>query len=205
MMGRIRRFKGDCTMARRLAVALFATSLFLVLLAPSASAGVTIDQRQETQTELNGVPLVGSQVAAQTFTAGRNGVLDQVDLLVTRYGAPGSLTVEIHTTQAGVPTGRVLASGAVVDASLDADPYTFEWVSVALRPTSVVSNDIQYAIVLRDAGRAVFPSDYFVWAVANDNPYARGAALTSVDRGATWYPDAASDLAFRTYLRGSRA
>jgi hypothetical protein len=172
-------------MPRRLALALLAAGLLLGLLAPSASAKGKIDQRQETQTDLNSVALVGSQVAAQTFTAGRNGVLVQVDLLLSRFGSPGSLTVEIHTTQAGVPTSDVLASGAVLDTSLDGDPNTYEWVSVALRRTPVVRNGIQYAIVLRDAGGAVFPSDYFVWAIANDNPYARGMALTSTDGGAT--------------------
>ena len=190
-------------MARRMALALSVTGLFLVLVAPSASAGVSIDQRQETQTELNGIALVGSQIGAQTFTAGRNGVLDQVDLLLNRYGTPGSLTVEIHTTQAGVPTTRVLASGAALDTSLDGVPDTFQWVSAALRPTLVVRKGIQYAIVLRDAGGAVFPSDYFVWADANGDPYAGGAGLSSVDGGATWYPAPGEDFAFRTYLRGS--
>lgn len=96
-----------------------AAALGILLVASSTPAGATgtPDQSQEAQTELNGVPLVGSQLAAQTFTAGRQGALDQVDLLLTRYETPGNLTIEIRTTSAGVPTSQVIASGSVVDTS----------------------------------------------------------------------------------------
>ena len=139
-----------------------AAALGIVFLAspPPAGASGTLDQSQEAQTDLNGVALVGSQLAAQMFTAGRQGALDQVDLLLTRSGNPGSLTIEIRTTGAGVPTSQVIASGSVVDTSLDTDPYTFEWVSVALNPAAAVSIGTRYAIVVRDTGGAIFPTDY---------------------------------------------
>jgi hypothetical protein len=179
-----------------------AAALGILLVASSTPAGATgtLDQSQEAQTELNGVPLVGSQFAAQTFTAGRQGALDQVDLLLTRYETPGNLTIEIRTADAGVPTSEVIASGAVVDTSLDADPYTYEWVSVALSPAAVVSIGTQYAIVVRDTGAAIFPTDYFVWAEADSDPYANGMAITSGDGGATWFLNTSIDFAFRTYV-----
>ena len=179
-----------------------AAALGIVFLAspPPAGASGTLDQSQEAQTDLNGVALVGAQLAAQTFTAGRQGALDRVDLLLTRYANPGSLTIEIRTTGAGVPTSQVIASGSVVGTGLDTDPYTFEWVSVALNPAAAVSIGTRYAIVVRDAGGAVFPTDYFVWAEDEFDPYANGMAVTSGDGGTTWFPATSVDFAFRTYV-----
>ena len=175
----------------------------LVASAPPAGATGALDQSQESQTDLNGVAMVGSQLAAQTFAAGLQGSPDQVDLLLTRYGNPGSLVVEIHTADAGIPTTQVIASGAVVDTDLDTDPYSFEWVPVALSPTAPVSIGTQYAIVVRDAGGAIFPTDYFVWALAEFDPYENGMGLTSVDGGANWFPATSADFAFRTYVGAS--
>jgi hypothetical protein len=79
-----------------LSVCIAALGIVLVVSAPLAGATGTLDQSQEAQTDLNGVAAIGSQIAAQTFTAGLEGSPDQVDLLLTRYGSPGSLIVEIH-------------------------------------------------------------------------------------------------------------
>lgn len=188
-------------MRRHLRVALATVvGVFVFAAASSAAASGVLDQSQETQTDLSGVSLVGSQFAVQTLTAGRSGLLDQVDLLLTRYGSPGNVTVEIRASQSGTPTGAVLAFGTVVEASLDGDPYTFEWVSVVLSPAPLVTSGNEYAIILRDAGGAIFPSDYVVWANAAANPYARGMALTTTDGGVSWYPSPTTDFAFRTYV-----
>lgn len=183
-----------------LSVCIAALGIVLVVSAQLAGATGTQDQSQEAQTDLNGVAAIGSQIAAQTFTAGLEGSPDQVDLLLTRYGSPGSLFVEIHTADAGVPTSQVIASGVVVDTNLDTDPYTFEWVSVVLSPIDFVSIGTLYAIVVRDAGGAIFPTDYFVWAEAEFDPYANGMTLTSVDGGTSWFPATSADFAFRTYV-----
>lgn len=177
--------------------------LALVANTPPAGATGTLDQSQESQTDLNGVAMVGSQLAGQTFTAGLHGSPDQVDLLLTRYGNPGSLVVEIFTAGAGIPTTQVIASGTIEETDLDTDPYSFEWVPVALSPTAPVSIGTQYAIVVRDAGGAIFPNDYFVWAVAEFDPYEDGMGLTSVDGGASWFPASSADFAFRTYVGAS--
>ena len=180
---------------------LLAAAMVLALgISGAAGAAGVLDQSQEAQTDLNGIALVGAQVAAQSFTAGRTGALDHVDLRLTRYGTPGNLIVEIHGVQAGVPSSGVLASGVVAEASLDSDPYTFEWESVALSPLSLVHDGTEYAIVLRDAGGANFPIDYYVWADDGENPYTRGTALTSVDGGVTWFVAPHTDTAFRTYV-----
>jgi hypothetical protein len=165
-----------------------------------ASAAGTIDQSQESQTDLNGVPLVGSQVAAQTFTAGRSGGLDQVDLLLTRYGTPGDIIVEIRGVASGIPTNQVLASGTISDAALDTDPYTYEWTPVMLNAPALVEAGGQYAIVAIDGGGANFPSDYFVWADTSYDAYGSGMVLTTVDGGVTWFPAPLADMAFKTYV-----
>src|SRR5439155_12079131 len=99
---------------------------------PGAGAAGTLDQSQEAQTDSAGAFLVGGMVFWQTFTAGRSGALDQVDLLLNREGSPGTLTVEVHATTAGQPASDVLGSGTLPDTALDLDPSTYEWASVVL-------------------------------------------------------------------------
>jgi hypothetical protein len=173
---------------------------FLAAGSSPVSAGGTLDQSQESQTDLNGVALVGAQMAAQTFTAGLLGGLDQVDLLLTRYGTPGDLIVEIRGVVSGIPTSQVLASGTISETALDADPYTYQWASAVLSPPSPVDSGSQYAIVAIDGGGANFPSDFFNWATTDFDAYINGMALTTVDGGLTWYPSPLADTAFRTYV-----
>lgn len=71
---------------------------------------------------------------------------------------------------------------------------------MALNPAAALSIGTPYAIVVRDAGGAIFPTDYFVWAEDEFDPYANGMAVTSGDGGATWFPATSLDFAFRTYV-----
>jgi hypothetical protein len=185
--------------ARLLTVAITLLTLVGAGSTPVNAVG-TLDQSQESQTDLNGVALVGDQMVAQTFTAGLSGGLDQVDLLLNRFGTPGDLIVEIRSVASGVPTSQVLASGTVSETALDTDPFTYEWASAALNPPAPVESGSQYAIVAIDGGGANFPVDYFVWAIANFDAYAHGIVLTTVDAGVTWFADPSSDMAFRTYV-----
>lgn len=181
--------------------------LCLIVLACFALPGIgraagspgLIDQSQETQTDLNSTPLVGTQIGGQTFTAGRTGLLDQVDLLFSRYGSPGTLTVEIRAVAGGLPSASVLASVVVPLSTLAADPYAFTWLSVRVAPGVQVVAGSQYAIVGRAEG-AIFPTDFPVWADASGDPYLAGTALTSVDGGVVWFPASGADFAFRTYV-----
>jgi hypothetical protein len=164
----------------------------------AAGATGTLDQSMEIQTDLNGVMLVGQQFAAQTFTAGLSGPLDQIDLRLTRYGEPTHLIVEIRPVEYGYPTATVLASANVFADRLNSDPYTYEWIPVALSPAPTVTAGSEYAIVVRDSG-GNSGWNFFMWADTNGSPYTAGWGLTTVDGGTVWY-GGYGEFPFRTYV-----
>ena len=173
----------------------------LLVAVPAAGAG-TLDQSQPVIG--NGSAFVSSNVStAQTFTSGLTGRLDQVDLAVSRAGAPVilPLTIQIRTTSGGVPSTTSLATANLPGASI---PVAFTppgFLSVALAPSVPVTAGVQYAIVL-SSGTCGF-SNCFHWGFPpGTNPYAGGAALQSPS-GGPWAATGFltnSDLAFKTYV-----
>jgi hypothetical protein len=172
-----------------------------------AGAG-SVDQVNELRSVggINTFCIHDHQRAAQTFTAGRTGLLDQVDIVVKREtndvfpSVVAPLEVEIQGVVAGVPAGMSLATTLVAPADVPPHwvwPPTF--VSVPLATPVAVTAGGEYAIVLR----SVTPSYYcgYGW-VEGAGPYAMGRGLTS------WYPFAnwldpfnfEFDYAFRTYV-----
>src|ERR1035437_4410913 len=103
---------GPSTMKRR-ALALCA-SLLLVGLVPGSTLAIptsNLDQHNDPA-----MPLTQGMAAtdlAQTFTAGKSGLLSGVDLYIIWEGPPGaSMTVSIEATTSGLPTGPALASAS---------------------------------------------------------------------------------------------
>ena len=171
----------------------------LVVAVPMAGAG-TLDQSQPVIG--NGSAFVSSFVStAQTFTSGLTGRLDQVDLAVSRAGAPVTLplTIQIRTASGGVPSATILATVNLPAASIPI-ASTPAFLSVALAPSVPVTAGVQYAIVL-SSGNCGF-SNCFHWGFPGTNPYAGGAALQS-QSGGPWAATGFltnSDLAFKTYV-----
>ena len=167
---------------------------------PAAGAG-TLDQSQPVIG--NASAFVSSHVStAQTFTSGLTGRLDQLDLAVSRAGAPVTLplTIQIRTTSGGVPSATILATANLPGASIPiASPPGF--LSVALAPSVPVTAGVQYAIVL-SSGDCGF-LNCFHWAFPpGTNAYAAGAGFQSLSGGpwgATGFLTN-SDLAFKTYV-----
>ena len=185
---------------RRWGLVLAVLVVALQVAVPAAGAG-TLDQSQPVIG--NGLAFVSSNVSTgQTFTSGLTGRLDQVDLAVSRAGAPGTLplTIQIRTTSGGVPSATILATVDLPGASIPtASPPGF--LSVALAPSVPVTAGVQYAIVL-SSGSCGFVN-CFHWAFPlGGNPYAAGAALQSAS-GGPWAATGFltnSDLAFKTYV-----
>lgn len=184
---------------RRTALAA-AVACAAVVVGSAAGAG-TPDQSQPAIG--NGQAFVSSQVStAQTFTSGLTGRLDQVDLAVSRAGAPTTLplTVEVRTTAGGVPGSTVLATSAIPGASIPLGS-TPVFISVPLAAPPAVTAGVQYAIVLSSATCGFI--NCFHWGFPpGGNPYAGGAALQSLNGGA-WVSQGFltnSDLAFKTYV-----
>lgn len=162
----------------------------------SASAG-DLDQQQTLAPGARGI--VSTQSGAQTFTAGRTGLLDQVDLNLAKGGSPGNLTVELRDVAAGVPGAQVLAAASVPASGV---PLTAAHAFVAIPfpvPGSVTAGT-QYAIV---AYTAASGSDfYYWWDGGPPSPYAGGMEFVPVSSPpvAPWNPFPTLDFAFKTYV-----
>ena len=183
------------------------TSAVAVLgIAAPAHAG-TLDQQQTTYDGSFDLGLNGpDRVAAQTFTAGLTGGLDQVDLPVgyeTGCQPVGPLIVQIRTVANGLPSGTVLASASLASSQVDDEVgATTDFVSVAFASPAPVKAGIAYAIVLLapEAGDCAGPLAYYEWQLGADNSYPTGAAYFSVNGGTTWPAFGTTDGAFRTYV-----
>ncbi|MDX6616502.1 MAG: hypothetical protein QOD60_1593 [Solirubrobacterales bacterium] len=165
------------------------------VLAPGAALAGTLDQ-QQTDGSGGFVSMYVGQSAAQTFTAGLSGGVDQVDLdLGTSGGTPTApLNVEIRDVSGGFPGILVLASHSVPAFS---GAPAFMSINFAT-PAPVVAGT-QYAIVAYSG--ADF-SNVYTWSQSTTaDPYAGGAGfrtLSSPPSGA-WMP-VTGDLAFKTHV-----
>jgi hypothetical protein len=196
-------------------VVLFLFVLVLLAGPGAAHATGTLDQ---SQTRIDGFETVAAeQWIAQTFTAGRTGTLDQVDVAISKQGSPGPLFVQIRTVQPdGTPGALSLANATVPEASASNSEFTF--VAVPLTPGTASVAGTHYAIVL---GNLATPpagepkKNFYRWGAACGavfvppfpfctgvgTPYPGGRVLSSKDLGTTWeFLNPAFAMAFKTYV-----
>jgi hypothetical protein len=176
-------------------------ALAVLALAPAGAWAQTLDQEQPDFNVNRAVqgPDTGSPISrAQTFTAGLSGQLDRVDLALVRPSTTlGPLTVEIRNVDGGTPGTTVLASAVVEDVPTGG-PQPLGFVAVEFDSPAPVVADSQYAIVAYTGG-----DNAYRWGAANDAPYERGLAFTSVESPpSTWglLSSGNDDFAFRTYV-----
>jgi hypothetical protein len=179
---------------------------------PAGAAGGSLDQ---SQTNFNAsLAFGGVRQAAQTFTAGLSGNLDQVDVHV-RFVEPPSppepefpgppctrgsgITVEFRTAMGGTPTDTTLSSASVPALSV---PTTFGFVSATFPAPAAVTAGTQYALVL-SAPDAICTESFFFpyeWGGATGNPYAGGFGYVKLNAPSSWAAQNDYDNAFRTYV-----
>src|SRR6266581_8291345 len=87
---------------------LMAAGLMLAVAAPAVAAGDAIDQSQQVVTSFNNL----SSPMAQTFTAGSNGQVDRVSLMVATTSGAVAATVQIQSVTGGKPGGTVLGTSS---------------------------------------------------------------------------------------------
>lgn len=142
--------------------------------------------------------LYGARWAAQTFTPTVAHKITSVKLLLYRNNNPGTVTVSIRATSAGLPTGGDLASGTTDGNTLPtASPY--EWREITLGSGCAVNAGTKYAIVVRaTAGDA---SNNLYWrANSNTGAYSGGQMEFSIDSGGSWpYPTPTGDYMFEDW------
>jgi hypothetical protein len=176
-----------------------AASAALLLAAASASAG-TLDQQQTVSNLDNG--LFSNQSGAQTFTARITGGLDQADLDLFKAGTPpATVTVEVRSVSAGMPTAAVLASGTIPTSSVGSSPA---FVPVIFTPAAPVTAGTRYALVAYSPGAT---GNAVGWRNQDGgDPYSGGEFfLDNADPlppGTNWLQgeDGDDDFAFKTYV-----
>lgn len=189
-------------------LALAVSAALLLAAAASASAG-TLDQSQ-TDGSSTLVPIGGSssfanvESAAQTFTAGLSGNLDQVDLDLRRdldtsgcnFGS--GLNVEVRTLSAGVPGGTVIAGVVIPPASIPTSTPAFVSAQIPFLP--LIAAGTQYALVASapDSNCSSTHRPYEWFGSAATNPY--GAGVWLANTGSGWTQQGTADGAFRTFV-----
>jgi hypothetical protein len=181
---------------RGLAAAVFVSAAALLAVVSSAGAGV-LDQSQPVLSNIS-TDINDRDNLAQTFTSGRTGALDQVDVAVGRQAASASLRVEIRPVSSGVPSGPALASEILPAASVPPFTVPTPFVSVRLAPPVPVTAGVQYAIVVSSQSCGFL--NCYEQVITPGDLYPTGAAYFSHNAGATWGPVVVYELPFKTYV-----
>jgi hypothetical protein len=173
---------------KRYVLALVAGILLLVLVPGSATALVPGDLDQHSNLVPNSLGSVADQ--AQTFTAGRTGSLDDVELYLN---GSGTITVTIQSVSGGLPDGTVLATATAAPAGAAG------WVDFAFASPASVTSGVMYAIVFNTG------PDAAVWGTAAGDPdnYSSGQALRN--NGIWGANPFIGDFGFATYVSTSAA
>jgi hypothetical protein len=179
-----------------------ALAVVVALFLPAGASAGTLDQEQTLGPQT--LNLINSTAShAQVVTAGRTGLLDQVDLVLSRVNAPTTpLTVEIRPVSDSCPTAEVVASTDVPAGDISTIA-TYIPISFT-NPVSVVAN-ARFAIVTHAATPLATGSYAWgsVFSMPAPNPYPNGAACGST----TTPPDplfpefADTDYMFKTYVQ----
>jgi hypothetical protein len=161
----------------------------------------TVDQAFEpgAANALVGIGQVGAY--AQTFTVGKTGTLEAVDLLLVSQGGNDLIRVDIRGAANGNPhldDGVVLGSRLVTAASLPMIPsQTFVTIDFAGQDIPCVAGQTLAIVLIRAVGSG---GSSVLWITENE-PVEDYAAGTSLQRnggsGTAWMPFA-SDFYFRT-------
>jgi hemolysin type calcium-binding protein len=192
-----------------LRLAVLMATLFASGVAP-AQAQQVLDQQQITATAF--AVVAQEQSRAQTFTAGRTGTLDRVDLFL--YRGPDTvqpLTLEIRNTVGGMPGSTVLASATLMPADVPNGPGAAAFVAITFTPGAPVVAGTQYAIVLYStATTSASGSASYHWGRAGNlrplppappDGYPEGTAFSSpTTPPSEWIDLFLADQAFITYV-----
>lgn len=142
---------------------------------------------------------------AQTFTAGRTGVLDSVSLVAVPYASALALQVGIRTVEPdGVPSETQLGTGSYTGPG---SPNTSTLINVPLSTPAPVVAGSRYAIVLTtpQSDYCLEPTVYGWNMFGAADTYAGGQAYFrgTLGGGIDWTPPlgGSNDYFFRTWVR----
>ena len=172
---------------KRPALALSAGILLVALLPGSTMALAPAEVLDQSNTSVPNSTDAANDLA-QTFTAGKTGLLTTVQLYMS-YGAQPDgvmITVLIYTTAGGLPTGSILGGRSALPTA------TADWVTFPLSSPVPVTAGQTYAIVFNTS------ADGKAW--GSGDTYSGGEALMYSETAWSANSGAIKDFAFRTYV-----
>ena len=135
--------------------------------------------------------IYGANWEAQTFTPATNHNVNRIIQKIARVLNPGTITVSIRDTAAGLPTGADL-----VTATFDGNALatTAQWKLIVIAAQALTAST-KYAIVVRATGGNA--DNYLIWRDDQTTPtYAGGARCYSTNSGVDWTEDTTRDFIF---------
>ena len=109
-------------------------------------------------------------------------------------------TAYIQTDASGVPSGTIVTNGT--SGSGSAASASFGWISFSFSTPVTVVAGTKYWIVFKVIAGTINSANRYLL-LANNNGYASGVMLKTLNSGTTWTGFAsAEDLLFRTYGSG---
>ncbi|MCR9245941.1 MAG: hypothetical protein NXI31_12985 [bacterium] len=162
----------------------------------AALAQGCLDQSYLPNPQTNGLEITAAQPVTQTFTVGRSGRFDGVELSAINHHrgvTTNSLQVDLVTTDAsGVPTTNVLASATLAPGSV---PTSRGAVYVDLSAANVQVTSGQVLGIALTSPNQSGQASYAWWGEAPGGGYAGGQVFIRQNVGlAVW------DLSFRTWV-----
>ena len=145
----------------------------------------------------------GASWYAQTFTVGNTGAnenfnLTSIKLFAHRYGTPGTITVAIKATTAGLPSGEDISTGTF-DGDTLGDSVA-EWFEVTMSSVEL-SADTKYALIVKClAGDWNATINWQI--VYGGGTYTGGNEQATDDSGANWTEYDGYDFNFEVWGEG---
>lgn len=135
--------------------------------------------------------IYGVNWGSQTFTTGTTFDIAGVYFKHLRLGTPGTLTVSLRATAAGLPNGADLVTGTL---NGNTSATSAAWDSVVFTSSYSLAANTTYAFVWRATTGDV--NNNIGIRMDSAGLYTGGQVSTSTDSGATWNAQAAKDFMF---------
>ena len=177
---------------------LFIMFLFLFSM-PSLACVPSIDQSHVFPGTQFSATVTSSISRGQSFTVGVDGVLEGVDLSLSRQTASvaGTFTLELYLIENGTDVGPKIYSQSY-DASVITAVGSFQntWLYFDLHNAGISlrqGDQVMIALHFND-------SEWIFWDATNGDQYLAGSAYYSTDNGMQWQITTNHEHGFRTYM-----
>jgi hypothetical protein len=196
---------------RLLVLTLAGSTYFCFAATPRAAADHILDQMHMPQPYIFGAAVDTTQRWAQTFIVGQSGILDRVELQISKESNPTApLLVEIRKTLAGSGAPDPSASALLASVSMSSSLFptgqsTSIYTGVDLNAQSFAVSEGDVLAIVATSATATYPK-WYLWTTSDSGgkppapQYTRGMAFYAHASSWTWTADVSADSGFRTYV-----